>query len=283
MNKKIKEAKKHYDDIPVPEQLSGAVERAVTEAGRCRYRTPGVLSKIGAAVAAVVFTFVLLLNTNPVFASAMTDIPVLGQICRIVTFTEYQREEDFDYISERIHNISDTGNSELEARVNMEIRKLIDYELETARTRAKEYYDAFIATGGKREDYTPMSIYVDYDIKCMTDETVSFVIYKVETLASAYGQVFCYNIDLETGRYLTLKDVFGPDYHNIVWNAVKPQLVTNDDMSLYYFEEIDVEPLITEDRMFYLTDNGNTAVIKFDKYEIAAGAAGMPEFEVPVR
>ncbi|MDY3927926.1 MAG: RsiV family protein [Clostridia bacterium] len=35
-----------------------------------------------------------------------------------------------------------------------------------------------------------------------------------------------------------------------------------------------------EDQNFYINDSGNI-VICFDKYEVAAGAQGCPEFEIP--
>ena len=58
----------------------------------------------------------------------------------------------------------------------------------------------------------------------MSQEYLSFVITKTETLASAYFQQYFYNLDLETGKELTLRDLLGPDYTAIAAAAVEQQL-----------------------------------------------------------
>ena len=275
-----------YNAEPVPENLGTVVDLAILEGTRtARGRRFGALKKICAAAAAAAATFVLLLNTNPAFAAVMGDVPVIGGLCRVVTFAKYDEAETYDHLRVRIPKISDTGDSELETRVNLEIRYRIDSEIEAARERAEEYYKAYIATGGDAAEFRPMEIYVDYEIKDLTEDAVSFVIYKEESLASVYGQIFCYNIDLESGRNLTLRDVLGDGYRALIRDAIDKRLAEDSELARYIYDadvDVDVDPLLGDDRMFYMKDGGRVAVVVFDKYEIAAGAAGRPEFEVPI-
>ena len=45
------------------------------------------------------------------------------------------------------------------------------------------------------------------------------------------------------------------------------------------FDDVDLEALLEEKEDFYLQEDG-TVVVVFDKYEIAAGAAGVLEFPI---
>lgn len=84
-----------------------------------------------------------------------------------------------------------------------------------------EYKQAFVETGGEEDAFIPLEIYVDYRLHCNDGKIVSFVISKAETQASYYEELFFYNIDLQTGRDLTLRDLLGPDYREIVDQSVR--------------------------------------------------------------
>lgn len=79
----------------------------------------------------------------------------------------------------------------------------------------------FIETGGNKKDFMPVGINIDYEIKCISNDIVSFIITKSETFSSAYYDEFYYNIDLETEKYFTLRDLLGNDYKKIVSKSIK--------------------------------------------------------------
>lgn len=108
--------------------------------------------------------------------------------------------------------------------VGNEIIVEIDDELKNSEAHAREYYEAFIETGGNSKDFIPIGINVDYEIKCITDTHVSFIISKSETLASAYFTQYFYNIDMESGRYITLKDWIGNDYKKVVARSIESSI-----------------------------------------------------------
>ncbi len=97
--------------------------------------------------------------------------------------------------------------------------------MEDTTKRAKEYYEAFVETGGNPKEYIPLGVTLDYDIKCINQKHVSFLLFLYyETKFSAYNTQYFYNIDIETGKIITLKDWFGTQYKQIVANSIEKSL-----------------------------------------------------------
>lgn len=113
------------------------------------------------------------------------------------------------------------GDTDLEQRINLAIQTRIDQVLQEAEDRRGPSRDAYVATGGAEEDFIPVMIDVDYEIKCQNDHYLSFVLTETETRANAYTELYTYNIDLQAGRELTLRDMLGPDYKELANEAVR--------------------------------------------------------------
>lgn len=276
--------KEKYESIPIPGNLKQTVENAIAYGlmtSKHTYRFTGNLWKRRIAVtAACLVLFVCLLNCNPSLVLAVEEIPVLGQVFQVFVFREIHQQEEFQYIDAVIPEIQYDSDSQMENRVNLEIRSLIYEELQRSEKRAEEYYQAFTQTGGNPEDFHPISVTIDYEVKSVTEKMASFVISKCETLASAYNIQYFYNIDLETGDYITLQDWLGPEYRQIASQSIQKQIEGwPKEKQEMVFPETDIENLITENRNFYIDTKGR-AVVVFDKYEIAAGAAGILEFPI---
>lgn len=271
--------KQSYHTIPIPEELPQRVEQAIQAARRPRSRRP---FRYAAGIAAAAFaSFAVLLNASPVFAQTMGDLPVVGGLFRIFTLREYHVSDELRFIDARIPQIDSTGLPELEARVNLEISHIIQEELDKADQRAAEYYEAFVATGGDPDDFRPIGITIDYEVKSVTDSYASFVVWKFESLASSYTEYYFYNMDLETGQLLTLRGLLGPDYREIAAQAVETGKASlPDDKKQMLFDDIDPIQLIDDDTDFYITPEGEIVLV-FEKYTLAAGAASSLEFPIP--
>ena len=85
-------------------------------------------------------------------------------------------------------------------------------------------------------------------------------------------------VNLKDNSEITLEDLLGPDYINIANESIKAQ-IDADSSGLYFDEEMGGFTTITPETNFYINEAGNPVIV-FQKYEIAAGAAGMPEFEI---
>ncbi len=89
-----------------------------------------------------------------------------------------------------------------------------------------------------------------------------------------------YNIDIQSGNKLMLKDLFkeGYDYKTYINNEIRKQISIHPE---YYFTGKEGFNGIKENQDFYIRDN--KIVIHFPYYEIAPYVTGMPEFEIEMK
>ena len=277
-------ARARHESTPVPEELEFAVASAL-RAGQRRLRGRRALRRSVSGGLAGCACFVLLVNASPAFARAVSDVPVLGGLARVVTVTEYHIDERERLIDVRLPALELPGDTDLEQRINLAIQTRIDQVLQEAEDRARAIRDAYVATGGAEEDFIPVMIDVDYEIKCQNDHylllcsprrkpgpmhTPSFI---PITLTSRPAE-------------LTLRDMLGPDYKELANEAVRAGIAAQEAESpdnIYFHGEEGVEGFtsIADDQRFYINEAGNPVLI-FEKYEIAPGYMGQPEFEVPM-
>ncbi len=274
--------KRSYDSIEIPDNLNGVVRGAIAEgmARRRRKRIVNLVRSAGSIAAVFSLCVITALNLSPSFASAACEIPVVGDLCRVFLFREYHVEDEMKYVDARIPQIEGTGKTGLEDRVNQEIQKVMRDCLAAGEERAKDYYDAFVETGGDPEDFNPVSIMIDYETRYVSPAYLSFVVTQYESRFSAYSGSLYYNLDLDSGRIITLKDWFGPDYRRIVSESIEATIAGwSEEQRSLLWEDLSVMDLISENTNFYLNQDGQIVVV-FEKYEAACGAAGELEFTI---
>ena len=277
----IKKAQEVYKSIKIPSKLESCVKEAISNKTKKYYSFRG-LKYAMSTVACTFVAFIFFVNVNPSFAQQMYDIPVIGDIAKVFTVKEYHENDDLKLINAKIPAIQNTGNTDLEQRINYEIMTKMNDVLKEAEDRAAEYKEAVIATGGEEKDYVPVNIQVDYEIKYSSDDIISFVIYKSETLASAYTETFFYNIDIETGKNLNLKDLLGENYKDIVNEAIYNEIEErskDSDNSYFTADEGGFAGITDEFQDFYINSSGKIVIV-FPKYAIAPGYMGVQEFEI---
>lgn len=282
----LKKAKQTYNSIEIPQELGYVVNRAIHQNKvHKRYSMQTWLKGATATFATTFALFVILLNTNESFAKAMEEVPILGSIAEVFTIREYKEENDVELIDAKVPAIRNTGHTDLEDRINYEISSKINEVLEEAKQRAEDYRDAVLATGGTMEDFIPTQINVDYEITYQDDKLISFVITKSESSASAYQEQYFYNIDIQNGRELNLKDVLGEDYKEIVDTEVNKQIkerrAEDEENNLYFTaEEGGFSGIENEYQDFFINEDKKVTIV-FQKYEIAPGAMGIQNFVIP--
>ena len=280
--KQLKEAKAVYKAIKIPKQLNYIVNKAVlNKKDKKKYKTK-YIKYVLSTVSCAFLTFVVMLNVSPSFAASVSEIPIIGNVAKVFTIKEYKKEDKEKLVNAKIPGLENTGNTELEKRINYEIMLKINEVVEEAENRAAQYKKAVIETGGKEEDYQPINIQVDYKVGYSSDKVVSFVILKSETLASAYTERYFYNIDIETGKKLNLRDVFGNDYKKIVDEAIYKEIEerSKNPNNVYFTkDEGGFEGIKNEYQDFYINSEGKVVIV-FEKYEIAPGSMGIQEFVI---
>ena len=278
--KSMEEAKRKYDEIPIPSELSKRVGKEIERANMKRKKILVFRRRVQkgtAAAAAVVVLFTAALNTNTAFAVTAGQLPVIGPVARVLTFRSYQTEEEDLKISVEIPTIemiSEDMNG-LEQSVNEEILALCEQYAQASKTRAEEYRQAFLDTGGTEEEWAAHNIEIKvwYEVKSQTDEYLSLAIMGTENWSSAYSETKYYNFDLKEGKLVTLQDILGDEYQQIANESIQNQMKENSEIYWDDFEGIQ------EDTPFYLNESGNPVIV-FEKYEIAPGSEGQQEFEI---
>ena len=149
--KNLKKAKKIYNSIKIPEHLNYVVNRAIANNSKPKYHIFKYFNYAVSTVTCTFIAFVLLINTNSSFASNIAEIPIVGDIAKIFTVKEVKEEDSTKLINAKIPALENTGNTDLEKRINYEIMLKINEILEEAEKRAAEYKNAVIETGGTEE------------------------------------------------------------------------------------------------------------------------------------
>ena len=278
--KNIERAKKVYNAIKVPEQISYVINKSLLKEKNKKKHIPKYIKYVVSTATCMFCAFIVMINVNPSFATNISEIPIIGNIAKVFTIKEYTEEDEEKLINAKIPALENTGNTELEKRINYEIMLKINEVLDEAEKRAAKYKEAVIETGGREEDYQPINIQVDYKVGYSNEKIVSFIILKSETLASAYTEMYYYNIDIENGKKLNLRDIFGNEYKEIVNEAIYKEIEKRrkNQNNIYFTEENGgFKGIENEYQNFYINQDGKVVIV-FEKYEIAPGYMGIQEF-----
>lgn len=280
--KKLEKAKEVYEAIKVPNELNYVVNKAILDKKKKEKSVLIYVKYAVTTVACTFLTFIFMLNVNSSFATNISEIPIIGDMAKVFTIKEVNEEDKTKLINAKVPALENTGNTELEKRINYEIMLKMNEILEEAEKRAAEYKEAVIETGGNEYDYQPINIQIDYKVGYSNDKVVSFIISKSETLANAYTEIYFYNVDIETGKKLNLRDVLGNEYKQIVDTTIYKEIEErskNPDNIYFTADEGGFEGIENEYQDFYINSDGKVVIV-FEKYKIAPGYMGTQEFVI---
>ncbi len=276
MMNEFEQAKKEYEQIPVPEELADRVQAGIRQ-GRAK-RMQRKWKRGAGAVAACLVLVVGTLNISPTVAAAAADVPVLGGLFQILTVRSYQ-----DTNEDRTVEVEQPGLSggALAQQVSEEIQERVDAKIAEGEEIIAQYKEAFLATGGTEEQWAEKdnTVSVTYDIKSQTDTTVSFVVDSYVSIANAYQEQVYYNLDLAENREITLAELLGENWVEICNESIRTQMAESEDPSVFFTEDMGGFTTVDETTSFYINEAGNPVVV-FPQYTVAVGAMGNVEFEI---
>ena len=281
MDKKLQELEKQYMKVPIPKELDFVVERALKQ-GRKKKKNRTPQWVLGSAAAAMLFTAGL--NVSPAMARTLSEIPVVGSVIKVLTWTEYEVAEDTYDANIKVPSIENLENQDLANTLN-----------EKYRAEGKTLYDEFIADVGdlKAQGGGHLGIDSGFEIKTDNEQILSIGRYVVNTVGSSSTVMEYDTIDKENEILITLPMLF-KDQHYIetisenIKEQMRTQIAESNQDKVYWVkgagladEELMEEfTAIKPDQQFYISDKGKL-VISFDKYEVAPGYMGVVEFEIP--
>lgn len=251
-----------------------------------RERHPkAAIIRFASAAAACITAFVILPNLSATAAEAMEKIPVLGQLVNVVTFRDYQYDNDRNMAKITVPEIRpDAKVTESEAQdslsrttdeINAEIQEITDKII-------KEFEDGLKYKDGYQD------VVVNSEVLATTEDYFTLKLICYQGAGSGAEWDYFYTIDLNTGKRLALKDLFkeDADYITPVSANIKEQMreQMEKDENVYYWLEDEIEEwnfkAITDETSFYLNEK-NHVVIAFNEGDVAPMYMGTVEFEIP--
>ena len=276
MSDKIEKLRKQYENIQASEELIMKAEKEIRKSKSKR----GFKAGIGTAEA-FIFAVGVAANASPSFAYAMSDVPLMGSIVKVVTLGKYENTDGGYEIKVNTPQIEGLIDEETQAKLNEEFKDQAQSVIAAFEQDVKELKEKF------GDETVHMGIEYNYDIKTNTDDILAIDTYTFFASGSSNSVHNYYTINKHTGEIYTLEGLFkdGADYVTPISDYIRQEMerMNAEEGGLFWIGDegvIDGFTTIAKDQNFYINADGNI-VICFAKYEVAAGAQGVPEFVIP--
>lgn len=232
-----------------------------------------------AALAAACIAFVLIFimpNVSVAYAQTMEKIPIIGDLIHVVTIRNYIYSDPSHEMNIEVPQVSEDPPSGAADKINQDVNAL-------TQQLVQQFYDdlEFVGSAGHG------SIYMDYEVQTNTERW--FTLKLAVTIQAGSGSRYFeyYHIDRSTGKIIHLGDMFkDPDFGQVLTEEIKMQMQQRmaDDPNQVYFMKKNTDfgfefANVDANHNFYFNSDGDL-VIPFDKYEIAPGSMGCPEFVI---
>lgn len=280
---KIEEIKKDYEAAPLPYNVKQRVREGIAQAQKEEQegnKTPTWGWRFAGGVAAAMLALMAFANLNTSAAQAMSNVPVLGAIVKVVTFRTYEDNNGDMNAMVKVPEVEVKDSSgEKNETASKQLNDMVD---EYTNQIIKQYKADVKAVKGKGKE----NVLVDYHIVTDNARLFSLRIDTVIALNTSGVTAKIYHMDKETGEMLQLKDIFksDTDYLSILTREIEKQMrkqMAEDEQKSYFLDnEIDEWKGVKKGENFYINKKGQL-VIAFDKYEVAPGYMGACEFTIP--
>ena len=274
---------RYMEQIEIPDQLNQCVQQSI-ERGKLHRERINIMRKrikgLTVSAAAVGIAFVGTANLSPTFAKTMSEIPVLKSLINVVTWRQFDYEEENYEVHIDTPVVEGLEDKMLQAQLN---EKYLEENKELFE-QFKEEVKQIEELGGKGHLGTD----VGYEIKTDNEDILSIGRYIAHTAGSASTTIQYDTIDKKNEILITLPSLFKDDtYVSIISENIKLQMkeqMAEDENKIYWLEGeeelIEGFKRIDSNQNFYINNEGKL-VIAFGEYEVAPGYMGIVEFEIP--
>lgn len=266
MKEYFKEAKDKYESRVASDKLKMEVENMFKNENKIWGKV------IGGSLAAVAATFVFGINVSPVLAKNISEVPGFKGIVNVLTGFRYEFNEENYNANIEVPELGGILDEELEKKINLELENNAKDLIAQFEKDVKEMKESGVDGH--------LGVDSGYRIMADNDKILSFDIYVVNTVASSSTTHKFYNIDKKEGKLITLESLFegSENYIEDINKFVKSEMERrNGEEEIFWIDEFKG---IKEDQGFYINNDGKVVIV-FDKYEIAPGYMGSPEFVLP--
>lgn len=274
---KILRKKAVQEKAEIPESVKNSIEKALSnlpEKEKKIYHMRPFARVLMTAACFIFITIFLLPNISVTYAEAMEKVPVINEIVKVVTIRNYIYSDDRHELNVKVPEI-EGGESPAADYINKDITELTN-------ALVSQFYKDLEITGNNSYG----SIHMDYEIITNTEKWFTLKISVSETAASSNNYYEFYHIDKQNGKIVNLGDLYRrEDAGEIITAEIKRQMVeimAADENKSYWIEESDIGEdfaSVGYEHNFYWNGNGDLVIV-FDKYEVAPGSMGTPEFVI---
>ncbi|RDI36444.1 anti-sigma-V factor rsiV [Falsibacillus pallidus] len=282
MGHKLEKMREEYKNIPIPDELDMVVDNAIKQSRKRKKRTP--LKWIGgSAAAAIIFCSAVL--TNSAFAHTLSDVPIVGSLVKLITSVEYKINYEHFQADLKTPAIKNLKNKKLEEGLNKKYLEENKKLYEEFQKDIKEMKEAGM------EGH--MGLDTGYEVKTDNKKILSIGRYVVNTAGSSSTTFTFDTIDKQKQLLITLPSLFKDDsYVDVITANIKEQMIEQmkkpEDGKIYWVNYPGGEEVmpgmefkkIKKEQNFYINGD-NKLVISFNKYDVAPGYMGVPEFIIP--
>lgn len=270
MDKKLEALRIEYKNTPIPDDLDFIVKKALQQKKKRNVNKMKRLIGIGAAA----LIFITGINASPNLANALSEVPIVGSLIKVLTFTEFKVEEGTAKMEIKVPAITNMENKTLESTLN---KKYL--------AESKKLYNDFMAEieEVKKNGGGHLGVESGYDVKTDNDQILAVGRYVVSTVNS-YSEYTYDTVDKKNELLITLPSLFKDDsYLNLINENIKEQMrrqMDRDPDKFYWLDDEMGFKTIAKDQSFYINDKGKLVIV-FNKYEVAPGYMGVCEFTIP--
>lgn len=270
-----------------PEQLD-KMKASIAQAKKenQKKRSLHILRNTLASAAAVALVFIILPNTSSGVAYAMSQVPGLSKLVNVVTFRNYQYEDDHNTADITVPEVAVSTESTENSEVADKTKKSANEINSEIQSITEKLIDEFEAEKKQEDGYQDMT--VKSEVIATTDQYFTLKLMCFQSAGSSAEWDYYYTIDLTTGERLKLADLFqdGSNYLDVISQEIKTQMQAQmdaDSNKIYWLNSDMPEgdfTSITNDTSFYLNSD-NELVITFNEGDVAPMYMGCPTFTIP--
>ena len=270
-------SKAAQEQTEIPDSVKNRIEQTLVDLPEKKpvKKQIRILPRIAASAACFVFIILFLLpNVSVTYAQALEQLPVIGDLVRVVTIRNYYYDDNHWKMDINIPQIESEDSKSVDY-INKDVS-----ELTTA--LVNQFYKDLEITGNNGYG----SIHVDYEATTNTDRWFTLKLSVSETAASSNTYFEFYHIDKKQGKIVELGDLFNTDkFSDILVAEIKMQMqeqMANDENISYWINNSGIGEefaTVSADHNFYWNENGDLVIV-FDEYEVGPGSMGTPEFVI---
>ena len=305
--KKMFDLKEEYLNKEMSQNQINAMKTAIEKAKRDSEKSHNVVvfQRVMATAAAFLMAFIIMPNTSGTVAYAMSQIPVLGRLVEVVTFRDYQYEDERNSANVEVPELAVVeeeipeetvvtkgvaGEALIEKDSVKEKKENLQKSIEEINAEIQSITEPFIEefkTNLENEEGY-QDLIVENEVINSTSEYFTLKLICYTASASGAEWNYYYTIDLNTGERILLEDIFAEetDYVTPISENIKLQMEEQmaADENVYYWLHDEMEEFnftkIAEDQSFYLNEK-DEVVISFNEGDVAPMYMGVVEFVIP--